>query len=313
MSSQMMGKGVDYVATPRLAACRFWLHHSAMTWVYNSGPSRGGTTCRPSDPACTSTFSMTPHRDATSQRRCSCPRAKRRPKWMKCSARQDITPGAPFDVRFSSRCAVSWVPNFLAVSTTPPIRMPTTMLSVVMQRPRMDDDLRYLATAVRMRSQEGSSPIGSSSPISSPIQKRAPALKRKPSKERVEVMSEERLDPLRAQTQPWTPEEDRLIVEMVERVGHKWSAIATLLPGRTDNGVRNRWNRLDRCGTRRRASRLTPQASRLTPRPASSQRSEGKHYRRGLSLVPLPPLRPAQARPHVPRAHVGAAAATAHH
>ena len=75
MSSQMMGIGVDYVATPRPAACRFWLHHSAMTWMYNSGPSRGGTTCRPSDPACTSTFSMTPHRDATSQRRCSCPRA----------------------------------------------------------------------------------------------------------------------------------------------------------------------------------------------------------------------------------------------
>ena len=58
MSSQMIGIGVDYVATPRPAACRFWLHHSAMTWMYNAGPSRGGTTCRPSDPACTSTFSM---------------------------------------------------------------------------------------------------------------------------------------------------------------------------------------------------------------------------------------------------------------
>ena len=120
--------------------------------------------------------------------------------------------------------------------------MPTTMLSAVPHPMQLSN----LATAVRMRSQEGSSPL------SSPIQKPAP--NRKPRKKRVdlhgklEAMSEEPLaDLLRAQTQPWTPEEDHLIVQMVERVGHKWSAIATLLPGRTDNGVRNRWNRLDRC------------------------------------------------------------------
>lgn len=120
--------------------------------------------------------------------------------------------------------------------------MPTTMPSVVPHPMQLSN----LATAVRMRSQEGSSPL------SSPIQKPAP--NRKPRKKRVdlhgklEAMSDEPLaDLLRAQTQPWTPEEDHLIVQMVEQVGHKWSAIATLLPGRTDNGVRNRWNRLDRC------------------------------------------------------------------
>ena len=120
--------------------------------------------------------------------------------------------------------------------------MPTTMPSVLPHPMQLSN----LATAVRMRSQEGSSPL------SSPIQKPAP--NRKPRKKRVdlhgklEAMSDEPLaDLLRAQTQPWTPEEDHLIVQMVEQVGHKWSAIATLLPGRTDNGVRNRWNRLDRC------------------------------------------------------------------
>lgn len=144
--------------------------------------------------------------------------------------------------------------------------MPTTMLSAVPHPMQLSN----LATAVRMRSQEGSSPL------SSAIQKPAP--NRKPSKKRVdlhgklEAMSEEPLaDLLRAQTQPWTPEEDHLIVQMVERVGHKWSAIATLLPGRTDNGVRNRWNRLDRCehthGTRPRSHR-----SSHRPRPPLSRR-----------------------------------------
>ena len=125
--------------------------------------------------------------------------------------------------------------------------------------------LSNLATAVRMRSQEGSSPL------SSPIQKPAP--NRKPRKKRVdlhgklEAMSDEPLaDLLRAQTQPWTPEEDHLIVQMVEQVGHKWSAIATLLPGRTDNGVRNRWNRLDRCEHTRTAPRT--RSHRSSHRPA---------------------------------------------
>ena len=42
----------------------------------------------------------------------------------------------------------------------------------------------------------------------------------------------------------WTREEDTIIVESVEELGHKWFRIAQRLPGRTDHAIRNRFHRL---------------------------------------------------------------------
>ena len=42
----------------------------------------------------------------------------------------------------------------------------------------------------------------------------------------------------------WTGREDAIIVESVEKMGHKWFRIAQLLPGRTDHAIRNRFHRL---------------------------------------------------------------------
>ena len=43
---------------------------------------------------------------------------------------------------------------------------------------------------------------------------------------------------------PWLSAEDQIIMEGVKRTGFKWRNIAALLPGRSDDAVRNRWNRL---------------------------------------------------------------------
>ena len=42
----------------------------------------------------------------------------------------------------------------------------------------------------------------------------------------------------------WSSYEDQVIVRAVQELGPRWCAVAARLPSRTDQAVRNRWNRL---------------------------------------------------------------------
>ena len=47
--------------------------------------------------------------------------------------------------------------------------------------------------------------------------------------------------------EPWSPEEDRIIIESQRKLGNQWKKIAPLLPGRSDSMVRNRWYNVLQC------------------------------------------------------------------
>ena len=114
----------------------------------------------------------------------------------------------------------------------------------------------------------------------------------------------------------WSAEEDQMILTCVDRMGPRWRQIAPLLPGRSDDSVRNRWKRLnEETDAENGSSSSLPGTSDNLPSSASHYVSDDDNggarvgSKRGGSDLTAPSKRPSHSAK--PKLHTKPASRTA--
>ncbi|CAK9146207.1 unnamed protein product [Ilex paraguariensis] len=80
----------------------------------------------------------------------------------------------------------------------------------------------------------------------------------------------------------FSAEEERTVIELQAQIGNKWARIATYLPGRTDNDVKNFWSS--------RQKRLARILQTQTPPPKSQKNSSESHVLHDVPALETPKL-----------------------
>jgi hypothetical protein len=96
---------------------------------------------------------------------------------------------------------------------------------------------------------------------------------------------------------PWTAEEDTLLIELHDQYGNQWVKMATIMKGRSDNHIKNRWNSV----LRRRDP--VANAEHTTPQKRSRRKIETPDSIAHLpkpNLETIPTLDPVGAIPQLP-------------